>query len=59
MFVMTRDYGKKKSLISEINDFLFLTAAKITCDSNSKILKITLPDGLEFDVTVDRFLDIF
>ena len=56
---MNRDYCRKKSLSAEINDFIFLTSAKIIYDASSNFFRVTLPDGVELDVTVDRFLDIF
>ena len=56
---MTRDSGKTGNLKADVQDFIFLTSTKITYDSNTKFFKVALPNGLEFDVTVDRLLDIF
>ena len=56
---MIRDNGKKNALRTNLQDLMFLSSVEITFDNRSNYFKVSMPDGLEFNVTIDRLLDIF
>ncbi|MBO7672136.1 hypothetical protein J6S88_01880 [bacterium] len=53
---MKKEFGEKTS---NLQDTLLLASNEIIFDKNLKFFRVALPDGAEFGVSIDRFLDIF
>jgi len=54
--LMKENLNRKRS---NMHDTLFLASEEIIFDNDLNYFRIALPDGNEFSVTIDRFLDIF